>query len=262
MIVRLLAALALAGPVAAQTPETASRIFIASDSTAAQYQPADYPQMGWGMFLGCSAAPSVEVVNLARGGRSTKTYREEGLWAVLLTKMRPGDTVLIQFGHNDEDVKKPWRHTDAKGDFTRNLTTLVEEVRQRQGQPVLLTPVARAEFSGGHIRETHGDYAVAVRDVAAATRTPLIDLNARSMAFLDGAGAEDAKRYFMIYTPADGIARFPKGHVDTTHLNELGARATAAIVARELAGLGLPVSGRIKAAAPETVRALGNSACQ
>lgn len=247
MIARLLAALALATPVFAQTPEIASRIFIASDSTAANYEPDQYPQMGWGMFLGCSLSPSIEVVNLARGGRSTKTYREEGLWAVLLTRVRPGDTVLIQFGHNDEDVKKPWRYTDAKGDFTRNLTSLVEDVLQHQGQPMLLTPVARAEFSGGHIRETHGDYALAVRDVAATTKTPLIDLNAKIMAFLDSAGAEGAKRYF---------------HDDTTHLNELGARATAAIVARELAGLGLPVSAQIRAPAPEAVHALGNSACE
>ncbi|WP_336963058.1 rhamnogalacturonan acetylesterase [Sphingobium aquiterrae] len=258
----LIAALAFAPPAAAQpAPDAAERVFIASDSTAAAYPADQYPQMGWGMFLRCALPASAQVVNMARGGRSTKTYREEALWAVLLTQVRPGDTVLIQFGHNDEDMQKPWRHTEAKGDFTANLTAMVADVRRRQAVPVLLTPVARDAFANGRIQETHGDHALAVRDVAAATGTPLIDLNADSMAFLDRAGETGAKRYFMIYTPADGIARFPQGHVDTTHLNELGARAIAALVAQGLGGLGVPIAARVRAAAPDSVRALGDSTC-
>ena len=98
----MIAALALAAAIASTSP----RIVIASDSTAANYSPSQYPQMGWGMVLKCSLDPTVEVVNLARGGRSTKTFIEEGLWDQLVAQLRPGDTVLIQFGHNDADTKK------------------------------------------------------------------------------------------------------------------------------------------------------------
>ena len=239
---------------AAAAPPPPSRIVIASDSTAAPYESSRYPQMGWGMLLPCSLKPGVEVVNLARGGRSTKTFQEEGLWASLLANLRAGDTVLIQFGHNDEDLSKPQRHTDADGEFAANLRRMVMDVRGKQAQPVLMTPVARVEFAGGHIKETHGAYAAAIKRVAADTGTPLIDLDARSMAYLDRLGEKAATaRYLM--TP------LPQGGLDTTHLNELGARATAAIVARELKVLRLPVSRQVRPLDPAKAEVRGNAAC-
>ena len=127
MFTALTLALALAGAQqAAPSPDLTAvpapppmaapvaRILIASDSTAANYGASAYPQMGWGMVLKCSLDPRVEVVNLARGGRSTKTFIEEGLWAGLLDKLQPGDTVLIQFGHNDADRVKIVRFTDPR----------------------------------------------------------------------------------------------------------------------------------------------------
>jgi lysophospholipase L1-like esterase len=237
-----------------------SRIVIASDSTAAPYAAEQFPQMGWGMFLGCSLKPGVEVVNLARGGRSTRTFREEGLWATLLADLKTGDTVLIQFGHNDEDLKKPQRHTDADSDFAANLRSMVTEVRTQGGQPVLLTPVARADFADGRILDTHGAYATAIKRVAAETATPMLDLNAGSMAFFGRGGEAKADSYYMIY-PAGAVPRFPNGQRDTTHLNEAGARATAAIVARELRALRLPVSRTVRPLNPSRVVARGNAAC-
>jgi lysophospholipase L1-like esterase len=141
---------AMAAPVA--------RILIASDSTAANYGAAAYPQMGWGMVLKCSLDPGVEVVNLARGGRSTKTFIEEGLWDGLLAKLQPGDTVLIQFGHNDADTKKIVRFTDPKGAYTDNLTRFVADVRAKGGRPVLMTPIAKHVFEGDQVQETHGPW--------------------------------------------------------------------------------------------------------
>lgn len=254
------AAAAASAPAASATPAPA-RIVIASDSTAADYPPDQFPQMGWGMFLRCSLAPGTTVTNLARGGRSTRTFIDEGLWDALVAGLAGGDTVLIQFGHNDEDLTKPHRHTDPAGDFARNLTRFVADVRAKGASPVLLTPVARADFAGGTIAETHGAYAAAVRRVATATNTPFVDLDARSMAFFARGGEAGAARYFMIYTPADRIARFPEGHRDTTHLNELGARATAAIVAGALRPLATPAARLLHPVDPGRVRALGSVAC-
>ncbi|MGK6320018.1 rhamnogalacturonan acetylesterase [Sphingomonas sp. DT-204] len=255
-----LAILLMLGTAAAADP-VPPRVLIASDSTAANYASSQFPQMGWGMFLGCSLDPDIAVVNKGRGGRSTRTFLSEGLWSALLAEVRPGDTVLIQFGHNDEDLTKLYRHTDANGEYRANLERFVRDVRARQGDPVLVTPVARHAFRDGHIRATHGDYAKAVIAAARATGTPLVDLDADSRAFFDRQGEATSARYFMIYTPADHIARFPEGHTDTTHLNELGARATARIVANALARLKLPVSRRARPADPGAAVARGNASC-
>lgn len=250
--------MAASGAHAAPTPE---RVLIASDSTAAVYKPSQFPQMGWGMFLGCNLSPRVSVMNLARGGRSTRSFLEEGLWYGLLATLRPGDTVLIQFGHNDEDRTKMYRHTEPDAAYTTNLTRFVADVRAKGGQPVLVTPIARHEFADGHAKDTHGAYSAAVRTVAAQTGTPLIDLDADFRTFIDAKGEAASARYFLIYSPEDHVARFPDGHHDTTHLNELGARAAAAIVAKDLAALPLPVARAVRAGDADAVPALGSAAC-
>ncbi|MGN6374269.1 MAG: rhamnogalacturonan acetylesterase [Sphingomonas sp.] len=255
-----------AGPTPKAAPATPAatepgRIFIASDSTAAHYTPSQYPQMGWGMFLQCVVPNDVRVIDMAHGGRSTKTYVSDGFWRQLLDRLQPGDTVLIQFGHNDEDTTKMFRHVDPP-QFAKNLTQFVADVRARQATPVLLTPIARDEFDpSGKIKETHGAWAQAVHQVAAATHTPLVDLDARAQAFFGHVGAGKADRYYMIYTPADHIPQFPQGHHDTTHLNELGARAAAAIVGQGLAALDLPFSHAVHAPDPATVTATGTPTC-
>jgi lysophospholipase L1-like esterase len=231
-----------------------ARILIASDSTAANYGASAYPQMGWGMVLKCSLDPRVEVVNLARGGRSTKTFIEEGLWAGLLEKIKPGDTVMIAFGHNDADRVKIVRFTDPKGAYTDNLTRFVADVRAAGGQPVLMTPIAKHVFAGDKVQETHGAYAQAVRDVAKVTNMPLIDLDADMMGAQQARGEAGSRGFYLIYTPQDGVARYPQGISDTTHINEGGARLAAVAGGRALgvpgaAGVGLCASGVDRGAA-------------
>jgi lysophospholipase L1-like esterase len=244
---------AMAAPVA--------RILIASDSTAANYGAAAYPQMGWGMVLKCSLDPRVEVVNLARGGRSTKTFIEEGLWAGLLEKIKPGDTVMIAFGHNDADRVKVVRFTDPKGAYTDNLTRFVADVRPAGGQPVLMTPIAKHVFVGDQVQETHGGYVDAVRAVAKATGAPLIDLDADMMGAQQARGEAGSRGFYLIYTPQDGVARYPQGISDTTHINEGGARLAASLVAARLAFLKLPVSAYVHPTSTGAQPILGGPRC-
>ena len=171
----MIAALAFAAAVSATQP--AQRIIIASDSTAANYGADRYPQMGWGMVLKCSLDPNVEVVNLARGGRSTKTFIEEGLWDQLLAQLKPGDTVLIQFGHNDADTKKIVRFTDPNGAYDVNLRRFVTDVRAAKATPVLVTPIARWMWENGQPKDAHGPYAATIHRVAADLKVPLVDLD-------------------------------------------------------------------------------------
>ena len=243
---RLAAVLALVLLAACHTvPAQPTKILIASDSTAASYPPSRYPEMGWGMVLACWLDPSVQVVNLARGGRSTKSFRVEGLWDALLAQVSPRDTVLIQFGHNDASANRPERYTEPTAEYPANLRRFVADVRARGGQPVLVTPVAQRRFENGRMVETHGPYAAAVKQVARETRTPLIDLNADSQAYFTRVGEEPSKRYFLFYAPGE-VAHFPDGKSDGVHFNERGARAAAALVAQRLRALRLPVSRRVR----------------
>jgi hypothetical protein len=134
-------------------------------------------------------------------------------------------------------------------------------VRERKAQPVLLTPVARRNFENGQMIESHGEYTQVARAVAAQTRTPLIDLDADSMAYFQSIGEEESKKYYLHYTAADNIAAFPNGVADNTHFNELGARAVAALVARRPKELHIPLSKHVRPVQLDALQALGNPAC-
>ncbi|KQV57788.1 MULTISPECIES: rhamnogalacturonan acetylesterase [unclassified Caulobacter] len=255
----MIAALALAAAIAAAPP--AQRIIIASDSTAANYGADRYPQMGWGMVLKCSLDPSVEVVNLARGGRSTKTFIEEGLWDQLLAQLKPGDTVLIQFGHNDADTKKIVRFTDPNGAYDVNLRRFVADVRAAKGTPVLVTPIARWMWENGQPKDAHGPYAATIHRVATDLKVPLVDLDGDMMAALKARGELASRGLYLQYKPYDHIARYPEGVSDDTHINEQGARLGAALVATRLAALKLPISRSVHPASVAAQAKLGGPTC-
>lgn len=259
MIVPLLLAAALA---ASPTPtKVPPRILIASDSTAAQYGADRYPQMGWGMVLKCSLEPGVEVVNLARGGRSTKTFIEEGLWGKLVAQLKSGDTVLIQFGHNDADTKKIERYAAPDGAYQTNLIRFVKDVRQAGAKPVLVTPVARWMWENGAPKDAHGPYSAVVRRVAQEQKVSLVDLDADMMAALAARGPSASRRLYLFYQSYDQVARYPDGISDDTHINEQGARLAAALVATRLAGLKIPLAQWVRPASIAAQPRLGAPNC-
>ncbi len=259
------ALVALLAPWPALATRPGDTVLIASDSTAANYRPGNYPQTGWGMMLGCGLVPGMRVANHAMGGRSTRTFVTEGRWNRLLADMLPGDTVLIQFGHNDAYRAKPERWAPAETDYRANLLRFIWDVRAAGGTPVLVTPVARRSFGAdGHAKADFAAYSAVMRDLAEKTRTPLIDLESRSRAWLDRAGPDKAKAYYLHYGPQDHVLGFPKGISDDTHFSELGARQVADMVAGGLKNLNLQVSAKVLADRPALTRTtpLGKTTCQ
>lgn len=195
----ILAAVLLATPVAASAqvpadppPFKAVKIVLVGDSTTAV-------QGGWGpSFCGKHVTSFAACINLARGGRSSGSYRAEGSWALAMDEIRAGgfvDTyVLIQFGHNDQPGK-PGRSTDLATEFPANMKRYVEEVRAAGGKPVLVTPLTRRQFKDGRLLDDLGPWALAVRKVAAETGAPLVDLHADSFAAVQAMGAAEATRF-------------------------------------------------------------------
>ncbi|MEP6674677.1 MAG: rhamnogalacturonan acetylesterase [Ferruginibacter sp.] len=207
------------------------KIFLAGDSTMSIKEVKAYPETGWGMPFANFWDSTVTVVNIAKNGRSTKSFIEEGLWKQIYDQAGEGDYVLIQFGHNDEVPTK--KNYTTEEEFKNNLVRYVQETRSKKAIPVLITPVARREFDAdGKIKETH-PYAQLVRDVAIAQKTLLIDLDKKSMELLQEFGKENSKLLFNQVKP-DEHPNYPEGKEDNTHFNELGARKMAEIVLAEI----------------------------
>src|SRR5688572_7656167 len=120
------------------------KIFMAGDSTMAIKHSRAYPETGWGMPFVNFWDTSVTVVNKAKNGASTKTFRQEGLWESILQNAESGDYVFIQFSHNDEvPTKRSYTRPDS---FQFNLKRFIYEVKEKQATPVLLTSATRRKF--------------------------------------------------------------------------------------------------------------------
>lgn len=204
------------------------KIFIAGDSTASIKETKAYPETGWGMPFVHFWDSAVTVVNKAKNGRSTKSFRNEGLWKQILDESSEGDYVFIQFGHNDEVPTKSNATTEVE--FKNNLTVFITEARTKKLNPVLLTPVARRKFdSTGKIVGTHDVYSQIVRDVAANEHVVLIDMDKKGQQLYQQMGVENSRLLFLQLKPGKH-PNYPDGKEDNTHFNEFGARLIAQIV--------------------------------
>ena len=216
------------------------RIFVCGDSTAASYNPAETRMVGWGQLLG-DFLPGVTVVNLSMAGRSTKTFLAEGRLEPA-GQADPGDLVLIQFAHNDENEKKPERYTAPWTEFTENLRVFIRFAREHGAVPVLLTPICMRVWQDGKLQPTHGEYPAAMRSVAEEMNVPLVDLYTESFRIVESMGEEGSRALFMHFAPGEDPA-YPDGSQDNAHTKRAGAERFAAAAARELKALGLVPAG-------------------
>ncbi len=231
---------------AAQTSHPRVGIILVGDSTMAV-------KSGYGSGFCALVSPETTCLNMAKGGRSTSSYREEGSWDQVLGKLRDGTDVatwvLIQFGHNDQPGK-PGRSTDLATEFPANLRRYVEEVKAAGAHPVLVTPLTRRSFRDGQLLDTLAPWADAARKIATETGVPLLDLHRDSMAAVQKMGLAEANLLAMAPPPAvvaESVASgtsvaAPKPDVadpnapvfDYTHVGAKGAAYFGKMVASEL----------------------------
>lgn len=186
----LIAALALL-PLAARADETPPpiRVILVGDSTMTA-------KSGYGGALCADFTAQVTCVNAARGGRSSKSYRVEGLWDQILTQLADKKTysktyVLIQFGHNDGS-NKPERHTDIQTEFPVNMRNYARDVIKAGATPVLITPITQRHFIDGKLQPDLMPWANATRTVAKDEHVTVLDLNAESMQAVQAMGLTEA----------------------------------------------------------------------
>lgn len=221
-------------PAAART-RTTPVIFVVGDSTSSAYQHSERPRAGWGQALPLLLGPQAEVFDYAWSGASSKSYADAGLLDEVAGALQPGDYLLISFGHNDEKVTDPARGTDPETTFKDYLRKYLAAAAAAGAQAVLVTPVERRRFSAlGVAQDTHGAYPQAVRDLAAASGIPLVDLTASSRDLWQQLGPEGTKSHFLHTLPGQ-YPQYPDGVTDNTHFQAEGALAVAGLVAAGLA---------------------------
>ncbi|MFF5978170.1 rhamnogalacturonan acetylesterase [Streptomyces olindensis] len=229
---RQIAAVAASVPLALAATGTAyatgrrrRTLHIAGDSTAAQKYADAAPETGWGMALPFFLRKDLVVSNHAVNGRSSKSFVDEGRLDAVFSVIRPGDFLLVQFGHNDAKKEDPARYTEPWTTYQDHLRMYVEGARARGARPVLATSVERRRFdAAGKALPTHGEYPAAMRALAAEEQVALLDTQALSLARWQELGPEQTKTYFN-WTPTEQ---------DNTHFNPPGAIEVARLVAREL----------------------------
>ncbi|MDQ1816617.1 rhamnogalacturonan acetylesterase [Massilia sp. CCM 9210] len=250
-----LACLAVAASVPVQAAHGAARparIILVGDSTMAT-------RSGYGDALCQRLRAQVACINLARGGRSSGSFRAEGRWDEVQALLRDGAAysasyVLIQFGHNDQPGK-PGRSTDFATQFPHNMARYVSEARALGGVPVLVTPLTRRSFKGQYLRDDLGPWAAQVRRVARESGAILIDLNKISADAVQAMGSAEADTLAQAPPPdpnaspapataATAVAALPGAAIepqgtpkisfDRTHVGAKGAALFSGMVASEL----------------------------
>lgn len=228
----------------AQDP-TRTTLHLVGDSTMADKSNLAYPERGWGQLLPSFFSPELEIINHAANGRSTRRFINEGRWAMVLSDLKAGDYVLVQFGHNDQKQNDPARYASVEKDYPAFLHQYIKDVRDKGAIPMLASSICRRHFNKqGKLERTLTDYAEAAKRVAEQQKVSFFDLGEQTCSFLSKIGEQQSQHYF-IQVPADLYSRYPEGKSDNTHLNVVGASKVAQFFVRDLRSSHHPLSNFI-----------------
>jgi len=194
-------------------------IFLAGNSTVTDQEYE--PWASWGQMFPRFLKPNVVVANYAESGETLLAFKREKRLQKLLSQMKAGDYLFIEFTHNDQ--KPGGNHLDAFTTYKDELKSYIAEARKKGGKPVLVTSMNRRRFDeNGKIINTLENYPDAMRQTAAEEKVPLIDLNAMSKVFYEAMGPDNSKKAFVHY-PANTYSGQDKALADDTHFNPYGA---------------------------------------
>lgn len=245
---------------AATEPTDTVTVFMIGDSTMANKPLAkENQERGWGQMLPVYLQGKIKVDNRAVNGRSSKSFIDEGRWDKVMELIRPGDYVIIQFGHNDEKIKSADRYTVPGGTFDDNLRRFVKDARSKGATPILMNSIVRRNFppkalldvasesddkqkewkgkypeEGVILVDTHGAYLESPSNVAKETGATFIDLNKLTHKLVQELGPNNSRELFM-WIPANTYEFCPNGKIDNTHLTVLGGLMVSRLAVNALA---------------------------
>lgn len=219
--------------------EDATTVFLCGNSTVVDQE--NEPWASWGQMITRWFGPQVAIANFAESGLSCTTFLAQLRLDKILSQLKKGDYVIVEFGHNDEKEKKAG--DGAWYSYSRNLKIFVDRVREAGGNIIFCTPTARRFFNDDQktIQNTHGDYPEAMKTVALRENVPVINLTQMSTTFYETLGFEGSKKSLVHY-PANTFAGQDKPLADNTHFNPFGAWEIAKMIVMGLKQLECPLA--------------------
>jgi lysophospholipase L1-like esterase len=210
-------------------------VYTIGDSTMANKKDSDRnPEHGWAQVLQPFFKDNIVIENKAVNGRSTKSFINEKRWDSIYKKLKKGDYVFIEFGHNDEKIEDSTRYTNPHTSYRYNLIKFVKESREKGAIPILLTSIARRNFNEkGVLVPTHGEYPLETRLTAQEYKVPFIDLEYYTELLEQSYGPEKSKQLHLHFKAGEN-AYYDKDKADDTHLSLLGATKIAQIVVDQI----------------------------
>lgn len=205
-------------------------VFLAGNSTVVDQE--HEPWASWGQMFPRFLKPEIVVANYAESGETLKAFRRENRLKKILSLMKPGDYLFMEFAHNDQ--KPGPNHVAPFSTYQDELRYFISEARKKGGKPVLVTSTNRRKFDeNGKIVNTLEEYPEAVRQLAKQENVPLIDLNAMSKDLFEALGPENSTKAFVHY-PANTYPNQDKPLADNTHFNPYGAYELAKCVVQSI----------------------------
>ncbi len=210
-------------------------IHIIGDSTASIKLDEKRPEHGWGELFHLYFNDKVTIKNYAKNGESTKSFKDRGLFSEARKNFRPGDYLIIQFGHNDSKIIDPEKFTFPLSTYQDNLKYYVDEARKLNVEPIIFSSISRRYFICEKVLEkrTVGLYPYAAKNFANNYGVKFIDMYKNTYKLYKYLSDTNSRKMFMHLLPNEHI-NYPNGLIDNTHLNNYGARVIASLVAQSL----------------------------
>jgi lysophospholipase L1-like esterase len=222
-------------------------VYLAGDSTVTDQDVE--PWASWGQFITNYFDDSVVVANYAVSGSALSSFKGSNRLKKILSLIKKGDYLFVEFGHNDEKIKG--EGNGAWGSYSALLAEFVLAARDKGAIPVLVTPTQRRFFNeNGTLKETHGDFPAAMRTVAQKNNVVLIDVTKMTTELYETWGDEPSRKAFVQY-PENTFPGQVKALEDNTHFNSFGANEIALCVLKGIRELDIPLKKQIKKDIPD-----------
>ena len=240
-------------------------IYMAGDSTMCNYNSRQYPQRGWGQALAQFMKNPDELHNWAVGGRSAKSFKNEGRWQKLVDALRPGDFAIVSFGHNDANRAKAERYSSPE-DYKELMAGFINDVRSKGATPILATSIPNVHgFSqtDGNMHVAGGAYGIGpyvatMVELGEEMGVAVIDLNGYAVEALPKLGMDASVGLYMSVAPGE-CDRFPDWEGDGCHTRDTGAFFYASAAVNLARAMDLPVCGLFKSPEEVVSRPAGES---